>query len=115
MKPYPYFGDRTFNVDAYLDQQLAQQAEAKRLEAAPRAFDFTTEPEFHFRGWAIRLNDWIERSEARIERWLDSVDWRRIDIWLGNTCGFALTGVVLYLVFIVVNAWLSGAIARAVR
>jgi hypothetical protein len=89
---------RHFNIDR---GQPITEEEKKRLIAAGLH-------ELSYRGWAVRLND-------RIERWMDSVDWMRIDIWLGTVGGVLLVGVSLYLIYIVAEAWLSGAIERAVR
>lgn len=117
--------NRTFDVDAYLDSQLkapqhpgcGPRFSESEIAYLSRVYSDTDIAELvairesqhpSFRGWVVRLND-------RIERWMDSVDWRRIDIWLGNVGGFFLTGFSLYLLFIVLNAWLSGAIERAVR
>ena len=104
MKPYPST-IRSFDIDKYLDQQLAQQKEAQRQDTpkdlAAKASAGRVEQPFTFRAWAIRLND-------RIECWLDRTDWPRIDIWLGNVGGFVLTGVVLYFGYVLVDAWLQG-------
>jgi len=54
-----------------------------------------------FRPWAVRLND-------RIERWLDRVDWVAIELRLEKLGGVLLTGVAVYFLFVVLNAWLQG-------
>jgi hypothetical protein len=128
MKPYSFTPTRTFDVDRYLDQQLALQKQAQQpevIEHAPgirsavfepkqmadiyRTYaangkDFeglTVERPFSFRAWAVRLND-------RAERWLDRIDWMRFDIIAGNIGGFVLTAVVLYFGFVLIDAWLQG-------
>jgi hypothetical protein len=75
---------RSFNVDRYLAGQPQPEPLALR-----------------FRSWAVRLND-------RCEAWIDSFDWRGLDIVLGNIAGVGLTGVILYLIFTLVNAFLQG-------
>jgi hypothetical protein len=107
---------RHFNVDKYLDQQLAQAGtdKAKWEKILGHPVISVSEPtdeqirqlvceldRSRFRRWAIRLN-------ARIERWMDSVDWKRLDIWIGTISGFALTGFILYMAYIVTDAWLQG-------
>jgi len=100
---------RHFNIDRYLAEQLAQQSEEKRQEAYPaNGKDFNplrakrSSPSAQdFRGWAVRLN-------ARIERWMDAHDWSRLEIWIGNLSGVFLTGFILYMAYVVTDAWLQG-------
>ena len=98
MKPYPFTSYRSFDVDRYLDEQLAAQAEAKRLdglELVPAA------PPLRFRPWAAKLN-------ARIEAWMDRADWPRIDMALGTIGGFAITGVVVWFVWVLFDTLVRG-------
>jgi hypothetical protein len=92
---------RHFNIDRYLEENK---------DAAPsnatRFAGLQTEPTpmIRFRGWAIRLN-------GRIERWMNTLDldyWKRTDCWLGTLSGMFLTGFVLYMAWIVADAWLQG-------
>lgn len=111
---------RTFDVDKYLDEQLAAQAEEKRqseweqFHGQPWISVDDPKPEqqrqmsqqlesleTRFRGWAVRLN-------ARIERRMDSVDWKQIDMRLGTIGGFALTGFIVYMAWTLADAWLQG-------
>jgi hypothetical protein len=133
MKPYPYFRNRTFNVDAYLDEQLVQKVERPAPWPAPpdihspvgnTAYSHTApdgtqtiifalgfgewKSEPRFRDWAVRLND-------RIERWMESVDWRKWDIRFEKACSAGLAIIVLYLCIIVADAFVSGAVERLVR
>jgi hypothetical protein len=86
---------RHFNIEKTL---LVTDKERDRLRAAMRNGKLIELPRRpRFRGWAIRLND-------RIEHWMDTVDWRKWDIWAGNVCGFFLTGFILYFLFIVADA-----------
>lgn len=79
---------RPFNVDQYLEQQLSGEAPTPR-------------PVPHPYGWCGRLND-------RCDRWLDRIDWMRIDIMLGNLAGIGLTGVVIWLGCTLFDAWFQG-------
>jgi hypothetical protein len=94
MKPYP-FAPYRFDIDRYLDEQLAAQKESQRQDA------FEAEARRGFRSWAIRLN-------ARIEGWMDRVDWPHIDMILGTIGGFAITGVVCWFLWVCADAWLQG-------
>lgn len=119
---------RKFNVDRYLDEQLAGQRRTNIWETLHDRYRSMTisdaqhemhvtvgvrpveapKPEPHPFGRWGRLND-------AIERWLDRTDWVRVDIWLGSICGWFLSGAALYFICSVAEAWLSGAIQRIVR
>lgn len=78
---------RSFDVNRYLDQQLEAPQPASVAQ--------------RFRRWAIRLND-------RIERRMDSTDWIAFELKLERIGGCLLTGVGIYFVATLANAWLSG-------
>jgi hypothetical protein len=103
---------RSFDVDAYLNQQLALQAEERRLnalEANPLARPSDLTPLSGFRGWTIRLNE-------RIERWMDRTDFKAIELKVERLfLPLAFTGIALYLLVKVADAVVSGAVAAAVR
>ena len=58
-----------------------------------------------FRNWALSLND-------RIEDWLDSVDWYRVDRICGTVGGCLFIGAVFYFLYILAVAHLAGAFER---
>jgi hypothetical protein len=101
---------RSFNVDAYLNQQLALQAEERRLNALESATDPALPIEVsRFRNWAVRLNN-------RIESWLDRTDFRAIELKVERIfLPLAFTGIALYLLVNVADAFVSGAVAAAVK
>lgn len=62
-----------------------------------------------FREWAIRANN-------RIEAAMDQTDWKGIELMLEKKILPVLgCGVVLYFLFVLADAILSGAIAKVVR
>jgi hypothetical protein len=101
MRPYP-FTSTQFNIDEYLDRHKDSAPPLDFPEANHQAaLRSITRPAVEHRGWPVRLND-------RIERWMDTLDWRRVEIVLGNLGGVLLTGTSLYLIYHLVDAWLQG-------
>jgi hypothetical protein len=52
---------------------------------------------------------------TRLEVFLDSINWRRFDLQIGNALGVVFIAIVLYLAYVVVDAFATGAFQRAVR
>lgn len=104
MKPHPFTTDKPFNVEKYLDEQLAAQVDRRlTLDEYYRIPGRAPHPAEapKYRGWAIRLDAWCTRQ-------IDRVDWPAIDIWLGTIGGFALTGVVVWFLYVLADAWIQG-------
>jgi len=55
-----------------------------------------------FRAWAIR---WNERAEDL----LAAFNWRALDRLFSNICAVTVTGVILWLAYVLLDAWMRGA------
>jgi hypothetical protein len=111
---------RHFNVDKYLDEQLATSPDngkdyypvsrsmtisegdrVMHVSASAEQLRQISDPrKRRFRDWAVRFND-------RIECWMERVNWKSIDAFVSKVFGVALTGVALYLIFVVLNAFFN--------
>jgi hypothetical protein len=93
---------RRFNIDRYLDQQLAQQKEAQRQETAEAVAAAGSAVE-RYCGWAIRLND-------RCERILENTNWAAFDVFVTRKVVPVLaSGIVIYFAIVLADAFVRGA------
>jgi hypothetical protein len=122
MKPYPHTATH-FDHESYIERQLeTQQPEIADHGDGVSSMTFSSDgldPEdrkqvdryaqfrherhrSRFRGWAIRLN-------YRIEDLMERFDWRKLDRVLSNICAITFTGAVLWLLYVLADAWMRGA------
>ena len=106
---------RHFNIDKYLDEHKTSgpsrhlvMSEGNRTmhvsgltSEQQRSVRSYVAPQSRFRDWAIRLN-------GRIERWMESIDFVRVDVWIGTVGGIAITGAFLYFAYVLVDALVRG-------